>query len=476
MKRFTLFLTALLLVMCMVTGALANATVVSSTVYEGSTYFNTEANTFAYRAKYGEPYQIMDANNQPLTEAKFDSVSVSEGMYIVTIGEGDNCEGIVDGRGVQMVPAQYGDTDVVSDRWQLGIVFAPGTVDNYDYKSWTQDDVFYLVGSVDVYYMGTLVGSLSRTEYEYADAYGDYLRIKSRDNRYAFYNKAFVKSTFADNETSSEFDYDYDTKVITHVGSNTPAFCEGCTLTEAEVKQTIYVRSCKGLALDGTVLFDLDDEVDYVEDFRGNYARVEKDDKYGLIDRNGNLVLPIEYDDIPVVDYSDYPYFHQGYQPVEKDGCIAIVDMQGNVVYQSRYSGEVARIYNFPFISVEETNGETIVISIAGEFPERFTETRFYGNAQIFTAKNSEGKWVVRDLSNNDVIEPFEADYASFNISNDGSLMNVYQNSTDTLYTLAIDGNFTPLGDLPSLSCACGYTTDEMSFNYCPMCGTQFEK
>jgi len=476
MKRFALFLTAMLLVLCMMTSALANATVSSSVVLEGSIYFNSEANTFAYRAEYGEPYQIMDAQNQPLTEAIFYDISVNRGMYEVTVGEGENCKGIVDGRGVEMVPAQYGDVDVISDRWQLGIRFTAGTVDNYDYKSWSQDDVFYLVDTVDVYFCGQMVGSVTRTEYDYVSAYGNFICIKSRDNHYYFYNKDFVKSTYPETDSSSEYQYDYDTEIITHVGSNTPAFCEGCTLTEGEVEQSIYVRSKKGLALDGTVLFDLSDEVDYVDQFRGNYARVEKDDKYGLIDRNGNIVLPIEYDDIPVVDYSDYPFFHQGYQPVEKDGCIGIADMSGNLVYLSRYSGDVARIYNFPFIDVEDTNGEHIVISIAGEFPERFTEARFYGNAQIFTAKNSEGKWVVRDISNNDVITPFEADYASFNVSNDGSMLSVYVDGEDTLYNVSIDGSFTPLGDLPSLSCACGYTTDEMSFNYCPMCGTQFEK
>ena len=45
MKRFALFLTAMLLVLCMMTSALANATVSSSVVLEGSIYFNSEANT-----------------------------------------------------------------------------------------------------------------------------------------------------------------------------------------------------------------------------------------------------------------------------------------------------------------------------------------------------------------------------------------------------------------------------------------------
>lgn len=475
MKKLLATVLALVMVLS-VTSALANATVVSSYTLDGSIYFNRDANTYAYREDYGDPYQIKDAKGNALTDAIYPDVSTWNEYYEVTMSADINSTGVLNGQGVEVVPAKYGDINYIGGKWLAAYTYVEGTVDNYDAKSYSQDDAYYLIGNVDIYFDGKCVGTLGRTEYEYADDYGDYVIIKSRDNKYHAYNKDFVLSAYPETDYLSEFEYDYSSGTVTHTGSNQQAFAKGCTLTPEEVTQDVYISNRLGKDLQGNILFDLTGVADYCDNYRGNYARFEKDDLYGLIDKQGNVVVPCEYDEIPVVSYEDYPFLHQGYQPVVKDGNIGIVDMAGNLVYLSRYSEDVARTYNFPFISVEDTNGETIVISIAGEFQEHFTDARFYGNSQIFTAKNSEGKYVVKDISGNDVIPPFEADYASFNVSNDGSLMMVYMDGDNTIYEIAIDGNFTPLGDLPSLDCTCGYHTDDMSFNFCPMCGTQFAK
>ena len=71
MKKFLATVLALVMVLS-VTSALANATVVSSYTLDGSIYFNSDANTYAYREDYGDPYQIKDAKGNVTYKAVAD--------------------------------------------------------------------------------------------------------------------------------------------------------------------------------------------------------------------------------------------------------------------------------------------------------------------------------------------------------------------------------------------------------------------
>ena len=49
------------------------------------------------------------------------------------------------------------------------------------------------------------------------------------------------------------------------------------------------------------------------------------DEKWGIIDREGNIVIPIQYDDLVS--------FNEGYCIVRDDKYISIFDTDGNKVY-----------------------------------------------------------------------------------------------------------------------------------------------
>ena len=74
---------------------------------------------------------------------------------------------------------------------------------------------------------------------------------------------------------------------------------------------------------------ELEKEYDYVGDFTDGLARVEKDGKWGYIDRKGTVVIDLIYDFVG--------YFHEGLVGVKKDGKYGFLDREGNVVIELIY-------------------------------------------------------------------------------------------------------------------------------------------
>lgn len=165
----------------------------------------------------------------------YDEILSRDRYFRVETNNGSiNCYGMVNDKGEEIVPCQYGDVKYVSDRWALAMVLESATEENYDYKTYTTPKSFYLISGIDVYYMGSLVGSIGRTEYDYATGRGAFISIKAKDGTYAQYDSAFNKSAYA-TKYGSEYEYNYSTKQVWHAASNQQAFCPGCTLTADDV-------------------------------------------------------------------------------------------------------------------------------------------------------------------------------------------------------------------------------------------------
>ena len=60
---------------------------------------------------------------------------------------------------------------------------------------------------------------------------------------------------------------------------------------------------------------------DYVGIFGKGLARVRKDDKYGFVNKQGKVVIPLKYDYVG--------YFSKGLVNVKKDGEWRVVNKQG---------------------------------------------------------------------------------------------------------------------------------------------------
>lgn len=413
-------LLALLLALCLCLGL--SAAVAEGTLWEVSTLrLNEAANTFAMRKTWDDPYYVVDADGNTLSEG-YATLSAMNNGFEVTNDDGLNVRGFLNGQGQLVMPMQYGDISWISDRWMAGIVLLEATEADYDYKSIMGDDV-YQIERVDVYYGGTMVGTLNRQEYSKGTAYGDYLMVWDHNGSLAFYNKAMEKSAF-EAQYSTEYDQDYRTDVITHCGSNQPAFVPECTLTADEVTQSIWV-DFDGVAKDlqGNVLFDLGSTYDYYDNFEGDYLTVRLNDLYGVVDKTGREVLPCEYDDI-YIDYAGLGLFANGYQMVSKDGKVGFVDVNGNAVSGFNYSADAADTYYPPFVSLQGLDGMYIVISPLGEMTEHYAEVDFERGRPVFCAQDANGAAGVVDLAGN-VLIPFDGtfeDTYDLDISDDGTL------------------------------------------------------
>ena len=321
MKKWLLVLLALCLC-CSVAGA--EISVEAATVDVRGLDMNTESNTFILQTK-NRMYQVVDADLTPLSD-EYSQIYSRNGQFII---EEDNREGLLDSDGKLLIPPTYADIIVISDRWAAGVQLEESTAENYDYKSWLSDvQKFYLISSVDVYYRGEKLATLSRMDWDNASAYGDYLIITSRDKQNSAYNKDFEKSPVTPESSYREYEEDWKTGKFTHAGSGQEAFVPECTLTPEEVSQTVAVNNRKKLVdLQGNVLADLSDYPNMTSLDRESGMVQVKDNsgKRGLVDADGRLAVPCEYDEF---DYDLASAKAMGYVYAVKNGKGGFVNLK----------------------------------------------------------------------------------------------------------------------------------------------------
>lgn len=419
-------LIVLLLALCLTVPALADSVVDSQYTLEArSLDLNRYNNTMAVVKKGASNYVLLSADGRELTDKPYIMMNPQDMFYKVALEEGTNVIGLIDGEGKEVMDLAYGDVEVLSERWQVGVVLEEATVDNYDYKTWSGDH-FYLVSAYDFYFNGAKVGSLGRTEYKNAYAFGNYLYLKDKSDNISYYDSAFNKSEYvSESGYSSEYDEDYRTHTFWHPGSNQQAFAPGCTLTPDDVQCSIACINNQFFDLQGNLLFSAVSPYDTVRKFENGYARVRAFGKYGLIDETGREVIPCQYDEINCSN----TYFGAGYQIVVKDGKVGYVDQNGNETTPFQYSSSTASSYSSPFTYLDSLEGDVIVISAAvGEIPQRFKEISMASDRDscpVICVSPEEDKAGVMDLAGNMVI-PADGTYDDvydFTLSNDGTLV-----------------------------------------------------
>ena len=86
----------------------------------------------------------------------------------------------------------------------------------------------------------------------------------------------------------------------------------------------------------GYVSKEILENADFNEDV--GLARVEKNDKYGFIDKTGKVVIPLEYDDAWNFKEGLAQYdFKEGLAKVKKDDKWGRIDTTGKVVVPLKY-------------------------------------------------------------------------------------------------------------------------------------------
>ncbi|MGN0178504.1 MAG: WG repeat-containing protein, partial [Monoglobaceae bacterium] len=131
---------------------------------------------------------------------------------------------------------------------------------------------------------------------------------------------------------------------------------------------------------------------DKADDFKGGYAKVSLNGKYGFINKSGQVIIPFEYDDagffseglvwvkkdghygyidntnnyvIPP-EYSDAQNFSQGLAAVCKDGKYGYIDRSGNTVIDFNFLW--ADEFSEDFAGVQAENTKCGYINLSGSY------------------------------------------------------------------------------------------------------------
>lgn len=440
----------LLVVFLMIASVSATAETQVRSVQARSVEVSRLTDVLILQEENSDYYKLITPDGQDLTGAIYTNIREASNYPFFQVSarssvDGVHDEGLLDLNGNTVIPTEYADIQVFSDRWQAGIKLVPSIADDKDYTFTnysTDEKSFYKISTVDFYFDGQKVGTLNRSEYgdDYASAYGAYICVINRSKEPVFYNSHMEKSPYM-TDSRSEYNSIYKngkTKVY-HNGTGQLAFDPSCTLQPDEVEKPYLYDGGILYGLQGQQIFKPAQNYDNISSFKDGYANVSMNRSHGVIDEQGNEVIPVEYDDVSY----NFPVKY-GYVGVVKDGKFGYVDLNGNVTCDFTYSNDIVRDHG-TFASITNLDGSTIVLSAAvGELPEHYKETTFpgYEGCMAFIAENTNGEQGVVDLYGNTVV-PFSEDNRYIDINNDGTVCVVNQDYHSYLiYCLDIPNTF----------------------------------
>lgn len=130
---------------------------------------------------------------------------------------------------------------------------------------------------------------------------------------------------------------------------------------------------------DGNIITPI--EYDYIDNFSEGIAIIYKDSLWGCIDNTGKIVVPIEY------DYVDD--FKEGIAKVEKDDLWGCVDKTGKIVVPIEYND--IRSYNGGFIALYK-NDRCGLVKLIKESDDDFNEIIWDKNV----TNNAKKDWTIK--------------------------------------------------------------------------------
>lgn len=364
-------------------------------------------------------YWLMNAAGEAVSDRYVDiSNSYEWPLAEVEISEELNAKGLINSAtGEVVVPAKYGDVEILSDRWCVCAVLMPTDDADAPYYDWSGNH--YAIATTDVYYCGTQVAALTADESGDYEAYGAYLSVMN-DHHVIWLDAAGARRVYERSyDASDEFAEDYDAEVITHNGSGQQAFTAGCTLTADDVSQPYHMTDAGLIDLQGNVLIAADALPGdaYLRDFCGEYVsmncyiREVSEFYYGVMRLDGTVVVPFTASAVPVDNLFAY-----GVLPViMPDGQLCYYDETGAVV-ASMPMPEGATKYDVdgfthssPVLLVKVDDVCTVLSAAAGVLDvSAYDEVRLLGTAGAMAVKQGD-KWGVLDAAGTQVI-PCELD------------------------------------------------------------------
>ena len=157
----------------------------------------------------------------------------------------------------------------------------------------------------------------------------------------------------------------------------------------------------------------------FVYSFQDGLAKVQKNEQYGLIDKNGKEVVAVQYDEL-------YP-FHEGLAFVKKGEKVGFIDKTGNEVVPIQYDDDedyYMELSHPPFFANKivslNKNGKAVLVDNTGkELNLKQYETPYspyyYWFSEGLAAVQQNGKWGFIDTTGKEVIAPQYDSADSFN-------------------------------------------------------------
>lgn len=351
-------------------------------------------------------YSMNTVDGSALTGALYTNFTYDKGIVTAAQYNVDemNYNGAFDVTGKTIIPFEYGMIEVESSEWAVAMVLEQTSVDtDYDYSSWSDDDVFYIIKRADVYHLpeGTKVAELARENFHEACVVNHCINIQDRTTGViTTYDAAFNALGTVDGMSDADF-APYDFTTYRENGQYGIKDAAGNVIM-APSFSSVYVN---------------DDE----------YAVVYTGETEGLVSlANGEIVLPAEFESVkrmynlPNTPNGSTGYEAMGYFVIIKDGKVGYAVKGGAITCEPKYSKDIMEI-NGASSTLTDLEGKMHILAADGvesviEGYERVYALD-YCSGMYYKVSNADGQYGVIDW-HGEIVLPCE--YRSISSSADG--------------------------------------------------------